>query len=74
MKDSISITYPTYICLESCPVRPFGLVHVTFMLLINEVDFIIRGLEAVAGGDAHIQSSCAPPYRRCTSSKADADE
>lgn len=74
MKDSICITYPTYIRLESYPVRPFSLLHVTFTLVINKVDFIIRDLEAVAGGDAHIQSICVPPYRRCTPSKADADE
>lgn len=31
---------------------------VTFTLIINEVDFVIRDLEAVTGGDVYVQSIC----------------
>lgn len=58
MKDNICITYPSYFHLESFPVRLFWLVCITFILIINEVDFAIRGLEAVAGGDIYVQSIC----------------
>lgn len=30
----------------------------TFTLIINEVDLIIRDLEAVTGGDVYVQSIC----------------
>lgn len=51
----------------------FRLVCVTFILIINEVDFVIRGLEAVTGGDIYVQSMCSF-YRRCSSSGADTDD
>lgn len=58
MKDIICITYPSHFHLESFPVQLFGLVRITFILIINEVDFVIRGLEAVTGGDIYVQSIC----------------
>lgn len=36
----------------------FCLVCITFIVIINEVDFVIRGLEAVTGGDIYVQSIC----------------
>lgn len=38
--------------------RLFWLVCITFILIINEVDSVIRGLEAVAGNDIYVQSIC----------------
>lgn len=38
--------------------RLFWLVCITFILIINEVDSAIRGLEAVAGSDIYVQSIC----------------
>lgn len=57
MKD-IWITYPSYFYLKSFPVQLFCLVCIAFSLIINEVDFVIRGLEAVTGGDIYVQSTC----------------
>lgn len=55
MKDNICIMYPSYLHSENLPVWLFYLVCVTFILTINEVDFVVRDLEAVTGGDIYVQ-------------------
>lgn len=56
MKDNICITYPSYLHSENFPVWLFYLVCVTIILTINEVDFVVRDVEAVTGGDTYVQS------------------